>query len=62
MMMSFQQLWDVVSDQNAVDLIRGIENAQEASKKLLDQAESRHTSDNVTILVIRFKSNTPSTA
>ncbi|TFK75447.1 protein phosphatase 2C [Pluteus cervinus] len=48
-------LWDVVGDQGAVDLVRGIQDAQVASRKLLDHALSHHTTDNVTVLVIRFK-------
>ncbi|GLB37072.1 putative sigma factor PP2C-like phosphatases [Lyophyllum shimeji] len=46
-------LWDVISDQEAVDLIRGIEDAQEASKTLLDYAFEMGTRDNVTIMVLQ---------
>lgn len=52
---SFSQLWDVISDQQSVELIREIQDAQEASTKLLKHALSHHTTDNVTIIVIRFK-------
>ncbi|KAJ7287528.1 phosphatase 2C-like domain-containing protein [Mycena rebaudengoi] len=48
-------LWDVASDQSAIDLIRDIADAQVASEKLLKHALNNHTSDNVTVLVIRFK-------
>ncbi|KAF9474228.1 protein phosphatase 2C [Pholiota conissans] len=48
-------LWDVIGDQGAVELIRDIEDAQEASAKLLKHALSHHTMDNVTVIVIRFK-------
>ncbi|KAF9268849.1 protein phosphatase 2C [Marasmius fiardii PR-910] len=48
-------LWDVISDQGAVDLIRDIEDAQTASQKLLKYALSHHTTDNVTVIVVRFK-------
>jgi protein phosphatase PTC1 len=51
----FHQLWDVAGDQQAVDLIREIPNAQEASKILLSYALGKSTTDNVTILVVRFK-------
>ncbi|EPQ57027.1 protein phosphatase 2C [Gloeophyllum trabeum ATCC 11539] len=47
-------LWDVIDDQSAVDLVRDVEDAQEASQKLLDYALAR-TSDNVTVLLVRFK-------
>lgn len=56
------QLWDIVGDQSAIDLVRDIENAQLASEKLLKHALSHHTTDNVTVLVIRFKHIAPSTA
>ncbi|KAJ7783183.1 phosphatase 2C-like domain-containing protein [Mycena metata] len=48
-------LWDVTSDQTAVDLIREVEDAQVASQMLLKDAMANHTSDNVTVLVVRFK-------
>jgi len=48
-------LWDVTSDQAAVDLIRDVEDAQVASQMLLKDALANHTSDNVTVLVVRFK-------
>jgi protein phosphatase PTC1 len=50
-----QKLWDVVSDQSAVDLVRDTPDAQDASQKLLQYAISHHTTDNVTVLVVRFK-------
>ena len=57
---SFLQLWDVISDQQSVELIREIQDAQEASTKLLKHALSHHTTDNVTIIVIRFKQSSRS--
>jgi len=45
----------VIGDQGAIELIRGIEDAQQASLKLLKHALSRHTTDNVTVIVVRFK-------
>ncbi|KXN90607.1 hypothetical protein AN958_03847 [Leucoagaricus sp. SymC.cos] len=48
-------LWDVISDQQSVDLIRDTQSAQEASAKLLKHAISHHTTDNVTVIVVRFK-------
>jgi protein phosphatase PTC1 len=49
------QLWDVVEDQKVVDLVRHIQDPQEASKTLLKYAMDNFTSDNVTVLVVRFK-------
>ncbi|KAF8070151.1 protein serine/threonine phosphatase 2C [Lyophyllum atratum] len=48
-------LWDVVTDQEAVDLIRGTEDPQVASKILMDHAFENGTRDNVTVMVVRFK-------
>jgi protein phosphatase PTC1 len=54
-------LWDVTSDQAAVDLIHSVEDAQVASQMLLKDALANHTSDNVTVLVVRFKNAPPRT-
>ncbi|KAI9928128.1 hypothetical protein ASPWEDRAFT_50597 [Aspergillus wentii DTO 134E9] len=50
-------LWDVCSDQEAVDLVRNIGDAQEASKILVDHALARFSTDNLSCMVIRFDSN-----
>ncbi|KAF5348685.1 hypothetical protein D9758_006843 [Tetrapyrgos nigripes] len=50
-------LWDVMTDQEAVDLIRDIPNAQKASETLVNYAlknERQQSQDNVTVMVIRF--------
>ncbi|KAF2772919.1 PP2C-domain-containing protein [Teratosphaeria nubilosa] len=47
-------LWDVCSDQEAVDLIRGIEDPQAASKALVEHALSRFSTDNLSCMVVRF--------
>jgi protein phosphatase PTC1 len=47
-------LWDVCSDQEAVDLIRNIEDPQVASKTLVDHALSRFSTDNLSCMVVRF--------
>ncbi|EOA90307.1 uncharacterized protein SETTUDRAFT_167210 [Exserohilum turcica Et28A] len=47
-------LWDVCSDQEAVDLIRHIHDPQEASKKLVDYALARFSTDNLSCMVVRF--------
>lgn len=51
----FQQLWDVIGDQAAIELVRDIEDAQQASSILCQHALSHHTTDNVTVVVVRFK-------
>lgn len=51
----FMQLWDVAEDQKVVDIVRPIQNPQEAAETLLKFALDNFTSDNVTVLVVRFK-------
>ena len=49
-----RQLWDVAEDQDAVNLIRGVADPQEASKRLLDHAMTNYSTDNLSVMVIRF--------
>ncbi|KAG9316724.1 phosphatase 2C-domain-containing protein [Chiua virens] len=51
-------LWDITGDQGAIDLVRNIQDAQEASQTLVQHALSRQTNDNVTVVVVRFKHST----
>ncbi|OJT06950.1 Protein phosphatase 2C -like protein [Trametes pubescens] len=48
-------LWDVVSDQAAVELVRGIADPRKAAEELLEHAYRNYSSDNVTVLVVRFR-------
>ncbi|SAM78574.1 related to phosphoprotein phosphatase 2C [Ustilago bromivora] len=47
-------LWDVIEDQEAVDLIKDLQDPQEASQRLLEHALSEFSTDNTSIMVIRF--------
>ncbi|CAI6332656.1 unnamed protein product [Periconia digitata] len=47
-------LWDVCTDQEAVDLVRGIQDPQAASKALVDHALARFSTDNLSCMIIRF--------
>ncbi|KAK9702737.1 mgpp2cl-1, protein phosphatase 2C-like protein 1 [Basidiobolus ranarum] len=47
-------LWDVCSDQEAIDLIADIEDPQEASDKLLDYALRNFSTDNLSVMVVRL--------
>ncbi|KAJ5587501.1 uncharacterized protein N7459_003266 [Penicillium hispanicum] len=49
-------LWDVCSDQEAVDLVRNVQDAQHASKILVDHALARFSTDNLSCMVIRLDS------
>ncbi|KAF9738937.1 hypothetical protein PMIN06_003572 [Paraphaeosphaeria minitans] len=47
-------LWDVCSDQEAVDLVRGVHDPQVASKTLVEHALARFSTDNLSCMVVRF--------
>jgi len=47
-------LWDVASDQKAVDLVRDVQDCDEAAKLLMEFALNEGTRDNVTVVVVRF--------
>ncbi|EWC48598.1 hypothetical protein DRE_01820 [Drechslerella stenobrocha 248] len=56
-------LWDVCSDQEAVDLVRTIQDPQDASKALVDHALARFSTDNLSCMIVRFEnSKEPTTA
>ncbi|KZO90732.1 protein serine/threonine phosphatase 2C [Calocera viscosa TUFC12733] len=56
MIIACDGLWDVVDDQSAVELVRNITNAQEASAILKQHALDNFSSDNISVLVVRFHS------
>ncbi|KAF2759158.1 PP2C-domain-containing protein [Pseudovirgaria hyperparasitica] len=47
-------LWDVCSDQEAVDLVRHMQDPQAASKQLVDHALARFSTDNLSCMIVRF--------
>jgi len=47
-------LWDVCSDQEAVDLVRNTQDPQTASKMLVDHALARFSTDNLSCMIVRF--------
>ena len=42
------------SDQEAVDLVRNVHEPQEASKMLVDHALARFSTDNLSVMIVRF--------
>lgn len=48
------KLWDVCSDQEAVDLVRNVQDPQDASKMLVDYALGRFSSDNLSCMIVRL--------
>ncbi|CCC08324.1 unnamed protein product [Sordaria macrospora k-hell] len=54
MIIACDGLWDVCSDQEAVDLVRDIQEPVIAAKKLVDHALSRFSTDNLSCMIVRF--------
>ncbi|KAJ4304241.1 mgpp2cl-1, protein phosphatase 2C-like protein 1 [Collariella sp. IMI 366227] len=47
-------LWDVCTDQEAVDLVRGVPDPVTAAKLLVDHALSRFSTDNLSCMIVRL--------
>ncbi|KAH7038257.1 phosphatase 2C-like domain-containing protein [Microdochium trichocladiopsis] len=47
-------LWDVCSDQDAVDMVRDVADPVSASKMLVDHALARFSTDNLSCMIVRF--------
>lgn len=54
MILACDGLWDVCSDQEAVDLIRHTHDPLLASKQLVEHALARFSTDNLSCMVVRF--------
>ncbi|KAF5726291.1 hypothetical protein HS088_TW23G01036 [Tripterygium wilfordii] len=50
-------LWDVVTNEDAVAMIKPIQDPEEAAKRLLQEAYQRGSADNITCVVVRFLAN-----
>ncbi|CAF3511255.1 unnamed protein product [Fusarium graminearum] len=50
-------IWDVCSDQEAVDLVRNVNDPISASKQLVDYALNRFSTDNLSCMVVRLDQN-----
>ncbi|CAG8434938.1 15389_t:CDS:2 [Funneliformis mosseae] len=50
-------LWDVCDDQDAVNLIKNIDDPQIASAKLIEHALTNFSTDNLSVMVIRLMRN-----
>lgn len=47
-------LWDVVSDQDAVDLVSQYTDAQEAAQNLLQYALENFSTDNTSVMIVKL--------
>ncbi|KAF8392835.1 hypothetical protein HHK36_021074 [Tetracentron sinense] len=50
-------LWDVVTNEDAVSMIKSIEDPEQAAKRLMQEAYQRGSADNITCVVVRFLAN-----
>ncbi|KAK9097824.1 hypothetical protein Syun_024869 [Stephania yunnanensis] len=50
-------LWDVVTNEEAVSMIKPIEDPEQAAKRLMQEAYERGSADNITCVVVRFLTN-----
>lgn len=50
-------LWDVTDDQDAIDLVKGVVDPQEAAQRLLGHALSNFSTDNTSVMVVRFNTD-----
>ncbi|KAK6237085.1 hypothetical protein QUC31_020879 [Theobroma cacao] len=50
-------LWDVVSNEEAVAMIKPIQDPEQAAKRLMQEAYQRGSADNITCVVVRFLAN-----
>ncbi|CAG7872079.1 unnamed protein product [Brassica rapa] len=47
-------LWDVFSNEEAVEVVKEVEDPEESTKKLVGEAIKRGSADNITCVVVRF--------
>jgi len=50
-------LWDVVTNEEAVAIVKPIQEPEDAAKRLMQEAYQRGSGDNITIVVVRFLAN-----
>jgi protein phosphatase 1L len=54
MVLACDGVWDVISDEEAVSIVAPIPDIELASKRLRDEAFQRGSTDNISVMVIRF--------
>ncbi|KAF7078111.1 hypothetical protein CFC21_082592 [Triticum aestivum] len=55
-------LWDVVTNDEAVAMVKPIEDPEQAAKGLLQEASQRGSADNITVVIVRFLDGTTTSA
>ncbi|KAJ7524289.1 hypothetical protein O6H91_18G085600 [Diphasiastrum complanatum] len=52
-------LWDVITNKDAVTLVRTIPDPESAARRLSDEASRKGSADNITTIVVRFHHEVP---
>lgn len=47
--------WQVMSNQEAVDCIKNVKYARSAAKHLAEEAVARRSSDDISVIVVKFQ-------
>ncbi|KAL5213452.1 hypothetical protein ABZP36_024299 [Zizania latifolia] len=47
-------LWDVVTNEEAVSMVKPVQDPEQAAKRLLQEAYQRGSADNITVVIVRF--------
>lgn len=55
MIVACDGLWDVVTDEEAVNAVKNVKNPQQMAKKLVDMAMRKGTTDNVSVMAVRLQ-------
>uniref|UniRef100_A0A453NBT3 protein-serine/threonine phosphatase n=3 Tax=Aegilops tauschii TaxID=37682 RepID=A0A453NBT3_AEGTS len=55
-------LWDVVTNDEAVAMVKPVEDPEQAAKGLLQEASQRGSADNITVVIVRFLDGTTTSA
>lgn len=53
--MASDGLWDVCQDQQAVDLVKGLNSSKDMAKTLVQFALKNGSQDNVSVLILKFR-------
>ncbi|ORY76046.1 phosphatase 2C-like domain-containing protein [Protomyces lactucae-debilis] len=59
MILACDGLWDVCTDQHAIDLVRAERDSKKASQVLVEYALKEYSTDNLTVMVVRLKDLAP---
>jgi protein phosphatase 1L len=62
LIMATDGLWDVISNQDAISMVRNMPTAEQAAVRLTNEAFQRGSNDNISCIVVSFKFHEPPAA